>query len=185
MVSVCLIALSLAVDAAAAAVCCGLSSPGFRRRDGVRLGLWFGGFQFGMTLLGGMAGGELNEHCRLIGGMVAFGLLTYLGGQMLLDALAPVAGEPPVYALTTPAVAALALATSLDALAVGVSVAFLEVGLWKSAAVIGVVAFALSLLGSLLGRKIGQGVQRWASAGGGLALAAIGAKILWGVLAGQ
>lgn len=178
MVSVCLIALSLAVDAAAASVCCGLSSPGFRRRDGVRLGLWFGGFQFGMTLLGGMAGGELNEHCRLIGGMVAFGLLTYLGGRMLLDALAPVAGEPPVYALTTPAVAALALATSLDALAAGVSLAYLGQDLLSSALVIGAVAFVLSAVGGLLGQSVGSRLHRWADLAGGMVLIGLGIRVL-------
>lgn len=182
MISVCLIALSLAVDATAAAVCCGLSAPGFGWKDGLRLGCWFGGFQAGMTALGGALGTELNEHFQMVGSLIAFGMLVYLGGNMILDAMRPLEDCQSGYGLETKKVAALAVATSLDALVVGVSVAFLDVELWTAAAIIGVVAFALSWIGSLMGRTIGQRFHRWASAAGGQVLAGIGIKILWEML---
>lgn len=182
LLSVCLIALSLAVDAAAAAICCGLSDPNFAWRDALRLGAWFGGFQAGMTAAGGIFGNVLSRRFQFLGALLAFGLLFYLGSKMLLNALRPLENPLYVHDLTTPTVALLAVATSLDALAVGVSVAFLDVPLWQSAALIGAAAFFLSASGSLLGRNIGQRFHRWASAAGGLALAAIGAKVLWGAI---
>lgn len=178
MLSVFFIALSLAVDATAAAVCCGLSNPGFRWQDAFRLGLWFGGFQAGMTLLGGVAGCELNEHFQRIGSVAAFGLLLYLGGKMLLDAMRPLEDSHACYGLDRKTIALLAVATSLDALAVGVSLAFLHIELLPAAAVIGGTAFVLSVLGSLLGQQASQRFHRWASAAGGLVLAVIGMKIL-------
>lgn len=180
MLSILLIAFSLALDAGAASVCCGLSVPHFHVRDGVRVGLWFGGFQAGMTLLGGAAGRELNEHFARAGTVAAFGLLLWLGIRMLLDALGGGGAEKPVADLSAGTMAALALATSLDALAVGVGVALLDVPLWTAAAVIGAVAFGVSLAGSLAGRQLGKGFRRWAGCLGGAVLIAIGIKVLMG-----
>lgn len=179
MISIWLIALSLAVDATAAAVCCGVANPGLGWKDALRLGLWFGGFQAGMTALGAVVGGELNRHFALPGAVAAFGLLLYLGGKMVLEALSPQQEQKSSYGLDTPSVILLAVATSLDALAVGVSVAYLQVELWVAAAVIGGTAFVLSVMGSMAGRRVGQRFHRWASTIGGLVLMGIGVKILW------
>lgn len=181
IVSIFLMALSLSVDACAAAVCCGVATEGFRLRDGLRLGLWFGGFQAGMTLLGGVCGGELNEHLQVPGGFLAFGLLAWLGGRMILDALFPT-GDTRCYDLHPATLAALGVATSLDALAVGLSLPWLEVSLGASAAVIGAVAFTLSAVGGLAGRKLGGTLHRWAGCVGGGVLLGIGVHILLDVL---
>lgn len=179
MISVCLVALSLALDATAAAICCGVSNDDFSFRDGLRLGLWFGSFQGGMTALGGLAGTLLSRQFTLAGAVAAFGILLYLGGAMLLNALSPTKEvRTTPYRLDTPSVLLLAIATSLDALAVGVSIAFLKVELWTAVLVIGGTAFILSTAGSLLGRCIGERCQRWASIVGGLVLMGIGVKIL-------
>ncbi|MBQ8935763.1 MAG: manganese efflux pump, partial [Oscillospiraceae bacterium] len=82
------------------------------------------------------------------------------------------------YDLSVPSLAALALATSLDALAAGVSLAYLETGLLSAAGMIGAVAFALSALAGLLGRQLGGRWQRWAGLAGGLVLLGLGVKIL-------
>ncbi len=177
MVSILLMALSLSVDAAAAAVCCGLCTPQFGWRDALRLGLWFGGFQMGMTLAGGMITSGLNLRVQRVGSVAAFGLLLYVGGRMLLDAASPLE-EVRGYSLDTKTVAELALATSLDALAAGVSTPFLGVPLCPAAAVIGITAFLLTVLGGLTGRRVGQRFHRWASAAGGLVLTGIGVRIL-------
>lgn len=80
MIAVFFLALSVAVDACAAAMCCGLETPGFQFRDGLRLACWFGAFQTGMSLIGGLAGGELNEHVRMLGAVTL--LLTLLSALL-------------------------------------------------------------------------------------------------------
>ncbi|MCD8367278.1 MAG: manganese efflux pump MntP family protein [Clostridiales bacterium] len=180
MLSVFLVALSLAMDAGAAAVCCGISTPRFRLRDGLRVGAWFGLFQAGMTLLGGLAGAELNQHFARISDLAAFGLLVWLGVRMILDAVQGEEGACAVSDLSPRTLAALAVATSLDALAVGVSVTHLGVGLWTAAGVIGAVAFAVSLAGSLAGQTLGKGFRLAAGAVGGIILIGIGVKVLMG-----
>lgn len=178
MIAVIFLALSVAVDACAAAMCCGLETPGFRFRDGLRLACWFGAFQTGMALIGGLAGGELNEHVQTLGAVIAFGLLLYLGGVQLLSAFRPQSSCPAISGLERRKIAALALATSLDALAVGVSLAYLAVELVPAALIIGLVTLALTLASALLGRQGGQRFHRSASACGGIVLMLIGTKIL-------
>ena len=183
MGSVLLLALSLAVDAFAAAVCCGVRSSGLGLRGAARIGLWFGGFQAGMTLLGGLFGALLSRSLYRAGAVLSFGLLAYLGVKMLFESLFPgpegTDGEGPLV-LSAAALAPLALATSLDALAAGVSLGYLDGGLLRSAAVIGLVAFVLSALGGALGRRAGQRLHRWAGAAGGGVLLWLGLRVLAG-----
>lgn len=181
MLSVLLLALSLAMDAFAASVCCGVNAQGLGLRDSLKIGLWFGGFQTGMTLTGGLFGDQLSRHLWQLGSLLAFGLLAFLGGRMVWEALCPPKEEGcPRYDLRPGPLAALALATSLDALAAGVSLAFLGKELYGSSVVIGLTAFALSTLGALLGRRAGQGLHRWANLAGGGVLLWLGIKILLG-----
>lgn len=183
MTAVLLLALSVSVDACAAALCARLREGSGSLSGGVRMACWFGGFQTGMSLLGALAGRAISVHVQMLGALLAFGLLCYLGGTQLLSALRgaerplPAGGE-----LSRGRLLALALATSLDALAVGVSLAYLEVGLVPASAVIGLVTLALTLLCALAGRGTrvlsGGRAQRWAAGGGGVTLMLIGAKIL-------
>lgn len=154
-----------------------IGDAGISFRDGLRLACWFGAFQTGMSLIGGLAGGELNEHVRMLGAVIAFGLLLYLGGVQLLSAFQPQSCRT-LSGLERRKIAALALATSLDALAVGVSLAYLAVGLVPAALVIGAVTLLLTLLSALLGRQGGQRFHRGASACGGAVLMLIGTRIL-------
>ena len=161
MLSVFLLALTLAMDAFAAALCCGVQSGGLRLGEGLTIGLWFGGFQMGMTLLGGLFGRQISLLLWQAGCLLAFGLLAFLGGRMVWAAVSPPKEEGAGrYDLSVPSLAALALATSLDALAAGVSLAYLETG--------------------LLGRQLGGRWQRWAGLAGGLILIGLGIKILLG-----
>lgn len=181
MFAVILMSLSLAVDACAVAVSCGMSQPGFRLRHGLALGCWFGGFQFLMPLLGAAFGGLVSARSQAAAGLLSFGLLAFLGGRMLWDGLAgrPEEGAPD---LTPGRYAALALATSLDALAAGVSLPCLPVPLPLAAGLIGVTAFALSLAGGLAGRRLGGVFRRCSAGAGGLVLIGIGVRILAGAL---
>ncbi|MGM9539031.1 MAG: manganese efflux pump MntP family protein [Candidatus Onthomonas sp.] len=181
MFSVFLLALSLSMDAAAAAVCCGVNARGLKLRDGVVIGLWFGGFQTGMTWIGGLFGSLLSQRLWQLGSLLAFGLLTLLGCRMVWEGLAPAEGDVcPRYDLRPGPMAVLALATSLDALAAGLSLAYLDQALIPSALLIGLVTFCLSLAGGMLGRRIGQRWNRRASVAGGLVLLGLGLRILFG-----
>jgi putative Mn2+ efflux pump MntP len=177
MAAVFFLALSVAIDACAAAVCCGLGIPGFQFKDGLRMSCWFGGFQSGMSLIGGLVGSELNEHVQVLGAVIAFGLLLYLGGVQTISAFHP-QNCRTIPSLDGPQLAVLALATSLDALAVGVSLAYLEVGLLPAALVIGLVTLVLSLCSAMIGRQGGQHFHRAASFCGGGILLLIGTRIL-------
>jgi len=177
MVSIFLIAVSLAMDAFAVSVSSGISVPGFGKRQAVQMGLWFGAFQFCMPLIGWFLGSSVSGYISSIGHFVAFGLLSFIGGGMVWGS---VKGEeeaaPPD--LSPRRLCLLAVATSIDALAVGVSMAFMEVNILLSAAIIGAVAFALSLVGGLAGRRLGGLFQQRAELAGGLVLIGIGVKIL-------
>ena len=177
MLSAVLIGVSLAMDAVAISVSAGMSIPGFRPRQGVKMGLWFGGFQFAMPLLGWFLGTSVAEYIVAVDHWVAFGLVAFIGGRMIWDSLHPEEEGGPAD-LSARRLCILAIATSIDALAVGVSMAFMTVDILFSAAVIGVVTFFLSLAGALLGRYLGSLLQKWAGVAGGVVLIGIGVKIL-------
>jgi len=187
LVEIFLIAVSLALDAFAVSVSSGISIPGFGPRQAVKMGLWFGTFQFLMPLLGWLLGSSVSQYIEAVDHWVAFGLLAVIGGKMAWESLRRGCGEedeaPPD--LSARRLCVLAIATSIDALAVGVSMAFMSVHILASAAVIGVVAFALSGdrgpgggPGARVGRRLGCLFQRRAELTGGLVLIAIGVKIL-------
>ena len=174
-----LIAVSLALDAFAVSVSSGIAIPGFGWRQAARMGLWFGFFQFMMPLLGWFLGSSVSGYIEAVDHWVAFGLLALIGGRMAWGALRGGDGEEEAPAdLTAKRLCLLAVATSIDALAVGVSMAFMAVPVLASAVVIGVVAFVLSVVGGLAGRRLGSLFQKRAELVGGLVLIAIGVKIL-------
>ena len=179
MLQTLLIALSLAMDAFAVSVSTGIAVPGFGPRQAARIGTWCGVFQFVMPLAGWFLGSSVKTYIEFIDHWIAFGLLAFIGGSMIREALSG-GEEAAVTDLSHRRLFLLALATSIDALAVGVTLAFDEsVNILLSAAIIGVVAFALAMLGGLLGRRQGRLFQRRATLLGGVVLVFIGAKILF------
>lgn len=180
LIEIFLIAVSLALDAFAVSVSSGISIPGFGGRQAVKMGVWFGGFQFAMPLIGWFLGSSVSQYIEAVDHWVAFGLLALIGGRIVWGALKAGAGEeeeaPPD--LSARRLCLLAIATSIDALAVGVSMAFMKVDILVSALVIGVVAFGLSVVGGLVGKRLGALFQRRAELVGGLVLVGIGIKIL-------
>lgn len=178
MLQIFLIALSLAMDAFAVSVSTGIAVPGFGPRQAARIGAWCGFFQFAMPLLGWFLGSSVKTYIEFIDHWIAFGLLGLIGGSMIRQALSG-GEEEAVTDLSVRRLFLLALATSIDALAVGVTLAFDDsVNILLSAAVIGVVAFLMAMLGGLLGRKLGQLFQKRATLLGGAVLIGIGVKIL-------
>ena len=180
LIEIFLIAVSLALDAFAVSVSSGISIPGFGGRQAVKMGLWFGGFQFGMPLIGWLLGSSVSRYIEAMDHWVAFALLAIIGGRMVWGALRQGAGEEEEAPsdLSARRLCMLAIATSIDALAVGVSMAFMNVPVLLSAVVIGVVAFVLSVVGGMVGKRLGALFQRRAELVGGLVLIGIGLKIV-------
>lgn len=180
LIEILLIAVSLALDAFAVSVSSGISIPGFGGRQAVKMGIWFGLFQFAMPLMGWALGSSVSRYIEAVDHWVAFALLALIGGRMAWGALRHGAGqeEEAPSDLSARRLCLLAIATSIDALAVGVSMAFMNVPVFLSAVIIGVVAFVLSVAGGLAGRRLGKLFQRRAELVGGLVLIGIGLKIL-------
>lgn len=180
MIEILLIAVSLALDAFAVSVSSGISVPGFGRRQAVRMGAYFGLFQFAMPLAGWVLGSSVSSCIEAVDHWIAFGLLAFIGGRMVWGARGKEGeGTRGPEELSCRRLVVLAVATSIDALAVGVSMAFMkDVNILFAALVIGAVAFGLSVAGGLAGRRLGSLFQKRAERVGGLVLIAIGLKIL-------
>lgn len=179
VIQIFLIALSLAMDAFAVSVSTGIAVPGFGPKQAARIGLWCGAFQFGMPLIGWFLGSSVRSYIQAVDHWIAFGLLALIGGNMILEAVRG-GEEEALTELSVKRLFLLALATSIDALAVGVTLAFeTDVNILLSATIIGLVAFALAMIGGLLGRRLGELFQRRATLLGGLVLVGIGLKILF------
>lgn len=180
-----LIGVGLSMDAFAVAVCKGLGMKRVNWRHAFVIALFFGGFQGFMPLLGWALGTSFAELITPIDHWIAFALLAFIGGKMLLDAFrgegscddscACECGEPR---LDFKELTMLAVATSIDALAVGITFAFLGVSIWLAVAVIGVTTFVLSFVGVAIGNQFGSRFEKPATIAGGVVLILIGLKIL-------
>ena len=176
-----LVAVGLSMDAFAVAVCKGLGMKRLDARQALLIGLFFGGFQALMPLVGWILGSGFKSLIEPVDHWVAFALLAFIGGKMLLDGIrgegeGEASGE--IQALDIRELVMLAIATSIDALAVGITFAFLQVDIGPSVALIGATTFALSLAGVAVGHLFGARFERPATIVGGAVLILIGVKIL-------
>ena len=172
------IAVGLAMDAFAVSIAAGLNLAPVSPRQVFRLAFHFGLFQFMMPVFGWLAGRQLVAYISTYDHWVAFGLLGLVGGKMLLDAARGKKSGYKVDPTRGFMLVTLSVATSIDALAVGLSMAFLRDSVWTAAVVIGLVAAALSAVGIGFGGRLGRRWGRWAEAAGGCLLLLIGARIL-------
>lgn len=170
--------MGLAMDAFAVAIVTGLTLAAVTPRHVFRLAFHFGLFQFLMPILGWLIGHGLSRYVEAYDHWLAFALLSYVGGKMLWEAWHGEEPDPNFDPTRGLLLVTLSIATSIDALAVGLSMAFLEVSVWGPAVVIGLVAAALTTLGIIFGSRLGQRVGRWAEVAGGTVLLAIGVRIL-------
>lgn len=176
-----LIAFALAVDAFAVAIATGAVLPEVGFRHTFRLAWHFGLFQAGMTFLGWISGLTVQGYIEKVDHWLAFGLLAFVGGRMIFEALGSVDEERQVADPTRgKTMVLLSVATSIDALAVGLSFSFLDLSIWLPAAIIGVVATILTAMGIHLGHFVGSKSRLGPSSEvvGGLVLMGIGVKIL-------
>ncbi len=171
------LAAGLSMDAFAVSVCKGLSAPRWEARHALLVGAWFGGFQALMPLIGYLLGSSFAARIIRVDHWVAFALLSIIGGNMVREGLHPSA-EDCDPSLRVRDMLPLALATSVDALAVGVTFAFLQTDILPAVGLIGAVTFLLSALGTVLGRAFGARCRARAELLGGLALILMGVKIL-------
>lgn len=180
MLSIALIGISLSMDAFAISVTSGLTTKGFRRRHALLLGLYFGGFQFLMPLLGYFLAGTVSGHVSSFGPYISFLLLGFIGGKMVWGAIKGDGGHevPKSANISLSRLLALAVATSIDALAVGVSFVFSDVRILPACTVIGIVTFFICVLGGVLGKYIPRSSGKGAEIVGGAVLIIIGIKLL-------
>jgi putative Mn2+ efflux pump MntP len=178
------IAVGLAMDAFAVATATGLALRTVTPRHVFRLAFHFGLFQFLMPVIGWAAGSTFSQFIGDYDHWVAFGLLAFVGGKMLWEAFtdheAEASGDPTRGLMLV----TLSVATSIDALAVGLSMAMLGVAIWLPSVVIGLVAGGLTTVGLLLGNRLGARCGFWAEVTGGCVLLAIGLRILYTHLVG-
>lgn len=174
-----LTALGLAADCFALSVSGSIAGGNYAPRQVIRTATAFGLAQFAMPVLGWVAGREVVDFIATYDHWVAFGLLALVGAHMLREAFSSEAHEDVAYDITRgPRLLVLSVATSIDALAVGLSFALLEAPILVSAGVIGIVAFGVTIAGFKLGAQLGHIAGRRAHLIGGLILIAIGVKIV-------
>ena len=176
-----LIGVGLAMDAFAVSVCKGLAMNKVNKKQAVVIGLYFGGFQALMPFIGWFFGVSFQKYITSIDHWIAFILLVFIGGKMILEAVKDPDIEeirekdPP---LDHKEMLMLAVATSIDALAVGITFAFLDTPIVEAVVIIGVTTFALSVFGVFVGNFFGTKYKKKAEIAGGIILILIGVKIL-------
>ena len=183
VLTILLMALSLAMDAMAVSVTLGICKGSVKLSDALRAGIYFGAFQAAMPALGYLAGSRLSGIIQPIDHLIAFALLAFIGVKMIYEALREKAVEdddscPVGNPMSHKRMLILAIATSIDALAAGISLALDKLPLIESVITIGLVTFAISFAAVLLGKRLGVIFQKRASIFGGAVLILIGIKIL-------
>jgi len=171
-----LIAVGLSMDAFAVAICKGLSVKKANLKQSLVVGLYFGGFQAGMPLIGYFIGSNFADYIEKIDHWIAFVLLGIIGVNMIRESRE--AGEELNASFGPKAMLPMAVATSIDALAVGVSFAFMKVQIGWAVSFIGVITFTLSAIGVKIGNLFGAKYKSKAELFGGIVLIVLGAKIL-------
>ena len=190
-----LLALGLAMDAFAVSICKGLATKKLEIKHMCIVGIWFGGFQALMPIIGYYLGSTFSSYITKIDHWIAFALLAFIGINMIKESL-----EKPKcdseeckngqcninnnesitvnnpFAVKTMFI--MAIATSIDALAVGVTFAFLDVNVWVAVAFIGIITFAMSAIGIKIGNIFGDKYKSKAEFAGGVILILLGIKIL-------
>lgn len=174
-----LIAFSLAMDCLAVSVSCGMALKRLTRSDALKVGVFFGGFQSGMALVGWIAGIGLGGYIEAIDHWVAFFLLALIGGKMIFEGIRNDYNSNRFNVKNYKILLLLSIATSIDALAVGVTLAFFPISMLYPIILIGIVSFIFAIIGILAGDKLGRIFGKRVEMIGGLILIGLGIKILF------
>ena len=177
-----LMGVGLSMDAFAVSICKGLGMRKVNKKQALVIGLFFGGFQALMPFVGWLLGSQFEKYITSIDHWIAFILLGIIGGKMIVESVKPDKEDDEVKEMDAPLdlkeMFVLAVATSIDALAVGVSLAFLKVAILPAVLFIGCITFVCSAAGVKIGSIFGDKYQSKAELCGGIILILIGIKIL-------
>ena len=177
-VEILLIGIGLSMDAFSVSICKGLTTKRFSWKMALICGLWFGFFQALMPMIGYFLGAQFEQFITSVDHWIAFGLLFLIGANMIREALSKKTENVSDAGLGFKTMLLLAIATSIDALAVGISFACIQVKIWSSVLIIGVTTFLFSILGVKIGNVFGSRFEKSAGIIGGIILILIGLKIL-------
>lgn len=177
-----LLGIGLAMDAFAVSVCKGLGMRRLNKKQTLIIGLYFGGFQALMPLIGWLLGSQFQEYITSIDHWIAFILLGFIGSKMMIEAIREWNEEETVDVMDAPLdhknMLVLAIATSIDALAVGITFAFLDTPIIEAITIIGITTMIISIIGVVVGNFFGSRYKSKAEFIGGLILVLLGLKIL-------
>lgn len=177
-----LLGIGLAMDAFAVSVCKGLGMRRLNKKQTLIIGLYFGGFQALMPLIGWLLGSQFQKYITSIDHWIAFILLSFIGGKMMIEAIREWNEEETVDVIDAPLdhknMLVLAVATSIDALAVGITFAFLDTPIIEAITIIGITTMVISIIGVVVGNFFGSRYKSKAEFIGGLILVLLGLKIL-------
>ena len=177
-----LLGIGLAMDAFAVSVCKGLGMRRLNKKQALIIGLYFGGFQALMPLIGWLLGSQFQKYITSIDHWIAFILLGFIGGKMMIEAIREWNEEETVDVMDAPLnhknMLVLAVATSIDALAVGITFAFLDTPIIEAITIIGITTMVISIIGVVVGNFFGSRYKSKAEFIGGLILVLLGLKIL-------
>lgn len=173
-----IIAIGLAMDTFAVGICIGLTFKKFTIKKALIVGLYFGIFQAVMPLIGYFAAGIFADRVDAFSSWIAFGLLCLIGGKMIFDSFKKEEASENEQSLRLTKMLPLAIATSIDALAIGVSFAFIEVNVLSAVLLIGVTTLVLSIIGLKIGNVFGLKFRSKAQILGGAILILMGTRIL-------
>ena len=176
-----LVGVGLSMDAFAVAICKGLAMPRVNRKRTLLIGLYFGVFQAVMPLTGWLLGSQFARHVTKMAPWIAFVLLAWIGGSMIRESLSAKEKEeekPEPAELRHRELLMLAIATSIDALAVGISLAIIKAPIVIQTVIIGLVTFAFAAFGVFFGNRVGGRINLKLDLIGGIILIGIGTRIL-------
>ena len=177
-----LLGVGLAMDAFAVSICKGLAMRKVNKKQAVIIALFFGGFQAIMPVIGWLLCKGFQTYIEAFDHWIAFALLAFIGVKMIIETLREKEDDVVIEEMDPPLdmkeMLMLAIATSIDALAVGISLAALDRPIVESAAIIGVVTFVISIIGVYIGKFFGNRYKKRAELTGGIILGLIGVKIL-------
>lgn len=178
LITIIIIALALAMDAFAVSIVSGTTYRQLEVKHAFRMALFFGGFQAFMPLVGSLAGLTIRDYIAEYDHWVAFGLLAAVGGKMIYESLKMAPPGKNSNPANMVVLLLLSIATSIDALAVGITLSFLQVSIAVAVTIIGLITFILSYLGVCIGKKVGHFFEGQIEAIGGIVLIGLGIKIL-------
>ena len=178
LVTIIVIAVGLAIDAFAVSIVSGSAYKQLNVRHALRIAVFFGGFQAFMPLIGFLAGLSVKEYIATYDHWVAFGLLSAVGGKMIYESFKIKSVKENFDPSNILVLLVLSIATSIDALAIGITLSLITSSIVTAVIIIGLVTFVLSYLGVCIGKKFGHFFENKIKAFGGLILVGIGLKIL-------